>query len=61
MREPSEVPGTACVVLREGKRKEERKSEGGNARVGGGGCRVGRVTPYSITPRLGRPARGSHS
>ena len=62
MKESSEVPGTACLILREEKERKKRKPEGGNAQVGKrGGCKVGRVAPYSITPNLGWPARGSHN
>lgn len=45
-----------------GKQTNKRKPEGGKAQVGSkGGCKVGRVTPYSITPNLGWPARGGRS
>lgn len=55
MEESSEVPGPACLTLREEKETNKRKPEGGGNAQGGskGGCKGGRVTPYSITPNLG--------
>lgn len=54
VKEPSEVPGTACLILREEIKPNERETEAGNAGVGRKGrCRGGRVIPYSITPNLG--------
>lgn len=56
VREPSGVPGTACLILREKKIKKEMKTRRRRCLGGGGGkggYKVGRGVPYSITPKLG--------